>query len=418
MASPHLEFRLPFDCRVGDRDDDTEGYDWTEVYWDATADDYVSPDSPRSGTGNLFGLNGEELTPGLVATIRFRSVVDENPTYEVVGSSAFSAAIVTGPIGTGGLWPALLTAYDQGAALWNSTSAVRLLPLNGEPLTIGKRYGAFPAGGERQTPPIWLAIPTCCGADDPPPDGAACFCLTSKVFCVTVAGVTRAADFDCNFLDFNQYCTAINRTFTMRYVSSSLEPGGGITCFWADTSNAHCSATLQITSAGDATLYLVVSRGYPSAGTDISVTYHLNPFVCDGSNVMTYGGGEPGACCDNWPGTVTVGACGEDSSGGCDCAGTLYTQLPSIDYGGGDVTDPFPLTLVDVGGCQWAADSGGITAVLDMTAVPITLTFTDGRGGSATYSAAAPLCDSNSLTFVSQTGSGTWPGTASYGNTP
>ncbi len=331
------------------------------------------------------------------------------------------AVRVTSSVDTDGNYSAVPTSKVSGA--WtDSVVTVKTQALNGEPLKLSKRYAALPGGTTLGGDQLWLAIPTCCGFDDPPPpDDAACFCATSDVFCVTVAGVTRAADFECNLFDFNQFCASINRTFTLRYQSSSLEPGGGLTCFWADISNAHVRATLQITSTGDAQLFLAVARGSGGEGPDITVTYHLAPFVCDGSNVLVYGGGEPGSCCENWPATLTVGACGGSGSGGCACegTGTLYTEFPSVDYGGGDVTSPQNVELSAGGGCTWFWDGGAQTITLDLSGDPATMILADGRGGSATYTVAQPVaCDSQVMTFDSQTGGGTWPGTISYGVVP
>jgi hypothetical protein len=250
----------------------------------------LAPDAPAGGTHRPPALDLARLLPLLRPLL-----CGDEPSFTI--------ARVTGAA-VDGLYPAVLTEYDQSTEGWSDGGGVRLLPLNAEPLVAGVRYACTPARGGALGSPVYLAVATCCEGD--PPDPAGCYCSSALTFCVTISGVTQGTSYA------STPCTLVNRTYTLTYgymdnngkcyFLGSYGPGG----------EAITSVSLEIDAAGNAILNVAVY----GAVLDAHAIYTGGTFDCDGGTVFSLSEASVEGCAD-WPATVTVslGPCGGTGTG-------------------------------------------------------------------------------------------------------
>jgi len=406
MLPPGDEFRLPFDALITGGNS-ASGYSWTAVPYGGQA----PLDSPRSGTTNLFEVNGGVVAVGTYQRIWFRATVAGDHTYEFLAGGGAHWTQVTAAL-FGSYWPAKLTSDTADG--WTDGAAVYLNPPNGETLTIGMRYLATPAGYRSAGLGVWTPSVTCCVGGDPPP--SLCFC--DGPFCVPISGVINGTGDPTQDLLYSE----VNRGWLLVFdhtiafggcVFRGLRSGGA----YGDPLSASYSAEviLTITGAGVATLRVTttVADGPPPTVRTWYYTCDSNPFVCASStfsfdhadNATQEGYGFPSSL------TATTGPCtGPSGSAGTyptNCAGTASFCLSlggQVDEAGGDGT----YYVSNVTGAIWSLafsdsappiviyeDGSGHYAVFELQG-----NFTCGAGGTFVFSYGNIAAPASSITVT------------------
>ncbi len=382
MLSPGDQFRQPLTARVISYDAMEGAYTWVEVYWSESDDDYVSPDSPRSGTANLFERNANATVPAdYIADVRFRAIVDGSPTYE------FSACLVDIPCECHDYEPPDVLCADISGCTRCPEINRRYRLVKNDPL--GARGGAVGGPGEVVFVPGFPAV-----------DIGDLVWWHAK--CQVGCGVWHHVAVFRYRCDRCSYC--VDDWFT------ADEGGEVVLAAWGyyplalaygtpGSMNPDCSAGLNFeVTVTTHRSYLGGELGSTCEGCATLEDYHaaaeaddsftLTVFEDDGCEGCEGDGPGPGDnCCDDKE-CYTFQVVG---SGAADGTYTL-AKVGSIwldDDGPGDFAAALAVTGEDCDGVE--------------------VSITDGGSNTATYSVEEWGCDGTTLSLVSGTGSVTWP---------